>query len=137
MELICISCGNYTYFDVDAEGIKTILLTDAGIVIDDLIIEGWNHSDEALRNNLEDITSYVLKQINEVITFDSSNDRYYNSYVTCGRCGSNQVTVPCSEWHPTMQPNSIDDELIENRTEYLNLRKERYYENRLPCLWQS
>ena len=135
MELICVSCGNYTYFDVEAEGIKVILLDDANIVVEDLIIEGWNHSDEALRNNLEDITSYVLKQINEVITFDSAHDHYYNTYVTCARCGSNQVTVPYSEWHPSMQPISLDDELINNRTEYNNLRKERY-ENNLPVLWQ-
>ena len=74
--------------------------------------------------------NYVLKEPNETVT-DAGNN-----YVTCARCGSRNVVVPYVIWNPPLDNISINDELLENRNEFLNLRKERHYENRLPLLWQ-
>ena len=122
MKLICISCGGFKYFEVEVEALKIIEIDTDGIIVED---DDW-----ILRANLDDIVNYVLREPNETVTDDGNN------YVTCARCGSRNVVVPCVRWNPPLDYVSINDELLENRNEFLNLRKERQYENRLPMLWQ-
>ena len=129
MKLICISCGNFSYFEVEVETLEAIEPNAEGLIVDDATMDDWNYSDTTLRGNLDDIINYVLKDLNETIT-DAGN-----KYLTCAKCGSRNVVVPYVKWNPPLEIVSIDAELIENRTEYLNLRKERY-ENNLPMLWQ-
>ena len=133
MKLICISCSNHLYFEVEVETFKAIEAEGTnGLIIDDAIFDDWNSSDETLRSNLNDIVDYVLKEPNE--TFDCNNK---NKYMICARCGSHSVVVPYVEWNPPPDPVSIDEEIINNRDEYQYLRKERSYANNLPILWQS
>ena len=131
MNLICVSCGNCTYFEVEVEAIKTIESDAEGLIIDDANMDAWNYSDTTLRGNLDDIVSYVLRDPNETVTESG------NKYITCAKCGSRNVVVPCVKWNPPLDNISIDDELLENRNEFLNLRKERHRENFMPVLWQS
>lgn len=123
MNLICVSCGGFTYFEVEVEALKAIEVNDDGLLIDD---DDW-----ILRANLDDILKYVLRDPNETITDEG------NKFITCARCGSRSVVVPIVKWNPPLDNISINDELLENRNEFLNLRKERYRENIMPVLWQS
>ena len=123
MKLICVSCGGYTYFEVEVEALKVIEVNDEGIVLED---EDW-----ILRGNLDDIVNYVLKDPNETVTDQG------NRYIACARCGSRNVVVPCVSWNPPLDDVSIDNEILKNRSEYLYLRKERHRENIMPVLWQS
>jgi hypothetical protein len=136
MKLICINCGNDTYFEADVEGLKAIQPSDEGIIIDDADYDNWNYSDETLRANLMDIVDYVLKDSDNIIHYDSDTGCYYNSYIICARCRSRRVTIPYSEWRPPLPIQSVTNEIMTNRYEYLALRKERIHENYLPVLWQ-
>ena len=122
MKLICVSCGGFTYFEVEVKALKVIEIDTDGLIVED---DDW-----ILRANLDDIIKYVLRDPNETVTDEGNN------YVTCASCGSRKVVVPYVKWNPPLDYISIDDELIENKSEYLNLRKERHYENCLPLLWQ-
>jgi len=137
MKLICIECGNYTYFETDVQGISSVESTAEGIVIKDPFIEGSNYTDETIRGSLIDIIDYVLKQCEQIMRFDAETNRYHNQYITCARCGSKVVTPPYSEWEPTPEFKPLDEELLANHQEFLQLRKERNYENNLPVLWQQ
>ena len=131
MKLICVSCGGFTYFEVELETLKAIEAHDSGLIMDDAIIDDWNYSDATLRDNLDDIINYVLNEPNETIGCDNEN-----KFMICAQCGSRHVVVPCVKWNPPLDHISIDDELNQNRKEYNNLRKERHRENYLPLLWQ-
>ena len=136
IKLICVDCGNFTFFETDVEGLKGVEPNEEGIIIKDSFVENWNYTDETIRGNLTDIIDYVLKQPDDTIRFDHESNKYYNIYITCARCGSRIVTIPSSEWNPTQELLPLDDELLENRKDYLQLRKERSYENNLPVLWK-
>ena len=125
MKLICVSCGGFKFFEVEVEALKAIEVNDDGLIIDDAIF-----SDDVLRENLDRIVNYVLEEPNETTT-DAGNE-----YITCARCSSRNVVVPSVKWNPPLDPISIDDELKENRNEYISLRKERHRENYLPVLFQ-
>ena len=122
MNLICVSCGGFTYFEVEVEALKAIEVNDDGLLIED---DDW-----ILRANLDDMVNYIINEPNETVT-DAGNN-----YVTCASCGSRKVVVPYVRWNPPLDYKSIDDELIENRNEYLHLRKERHREDFMPVLWQ-
>lgn len=131
IQLICLNCGGFTYFDIEVEALRAIEVNDNGLIVDDAIIDDWNYSDETLRGNLDDMVNYVLKQPNETI-----NSNTENTYITCARCNSRKVTVPYMDWHPPHDPISISEEIIKNRNEYHHLRKERDRDHYLPVLWQ-
>jgi len=94
MNLICISCGNFSYFEVEVEAWKGIEVNADGIVVED--------ADWMLRGNLDDIVNYVLKEPNETITKEG------NRYMICARCGSRNVVVPYVRWNPPLDNLSID-----------------------------
>lgn len=96
MNLICISCGGFTYFEVEVEAFKTIEINDDGLVIED---DDW-----ILRANLDDIVKYILRDPNETITDNG------NKFITCARCGSRNVVVPYVKWNPPLDNISIDYE---------------------------
>ncbi len=136
IKLLCLDCGNFTFFETDVEGLKGVEPTEEGIIINDAFVENSNYTDETIRGNLTDIVDYVLKQSDQILQFDQETNRYHNQYITCARCGSELVTPPYSEWKPTANFKPIDDELLENRKDYQQLRKERKDDNNLPILWE-
>ena len=136
IKLICVNCGNYTYFETDVQGIRSVAPTAEGMIIKDSFIEGSNYTDETIRGSMIDIIDYVLKQSEQILQFDPETNKYHNQYIACARCGSKVVTPPYSEWKPTPDFLPLDDELLENSKEFLQLRKERRDDNNLPILWE-
>ena len=136
MKLICLTCGNYTYFKSDVQVHRSIRPTNEGIIVEDAVFDGFNWSDSSIRDALYDNVEYVLKQSLEVLRFDNYSGQYENTMITCGRCNSKRVTPPYSEWRPKGNYQSLQQELIENREEYKNLRKEKTYADNLPILWK-
>ncbi len=132
--MICLTCGNFTYFEIEVEGLKAIETSNAGVVVDDAIIDDWNYSDEVVRDNLHDILTYSLKNQEQAIQYNSQDGRYEHAYISCARCCSHQVCLPYSAWHPPTPNRSLAEELNEHRHEYLSLRKERAYENNMQWM---
>ena len=64
MNLICVSCGGFTYFEVEVEALKVIEIDTDGLIVED---DDW-----ILRANLDDIIKYVLRDPNETVT-DNGN----------------------------------------------------------------
>jgi DNA-directed RNA polymerase subunit RPC12/RpoP len=72
-----------------------------------------------------------------VLQCNSDTGHYENTLITCARCGSKRVTPPYSKWSPKNY-KSVYKEILENREEFKNLRKEKnYHANTLPVLWKS
>jgi len=136
IKLICIEFGNYTFFEAEVEGIKAVEPNEEGVIISDAYFDNWNYTDETIRGNLNDIIDYSIKEHNEVLRFDIDSGRHLNIYITCSRCGSRLVTIPSVEWQPQFDPIPLENELLENRQDFLQLRKERKDDNQLPVLWQ-
>lgn len=137
MKLICAHCGNYTYFTSDVEGLRAVRSTVEGIVVEDAVFDNnWNWSDSVLRDNLQDVVDWVLKQSDQALSYDTETGRYYNSHISCARCDSKRVCPPYSKWSPPKSLRSLEEELMENRNEFKYLRKERHYANQLPVMWE-
>ena len=133
MKLLCLVCGNYIYFETDITTVKEIATNDGHIVIDNALFPDFDYTEDTIRDNLEDIVDYVLKQDDSSLVFDPETESYYNRHISCARCGSNKVTRP---FIPKPRIIPLDRELEENREEFNALRKERNDENHLPQLWQ-
>lgn len=129
MKLICVTCGGFSYFEDEVETVKAVTITDQGLIVEDAVYDDWNNTDDVLRGNLNDIVNYVLKQPNETFKRATGND-----YITCARCSSRMVVVPAMPWNPPLKILSLDEEIINNKDEYLQLRKERHCEDHLPLL---
>ena len=133
MKLLCLVCGNYIYFETDITTVKEITTTGGLISVDNALFPDFDYTEDTIRDNLEDIVDYVLKQDDSSLVFDPETETYYNKHITCARCGSVKVTRP---FIPKPRIIPLDQELEENRKEFNALRKERNDENILPQLWQ-
>ena len=134
MKLLCLVCGNYTYFETEITTVKEITTNDGHIVIDNALFPDFDYTEDTVRENLKDIVDYVLKQDDSSLAFDRETETYYNRHITCARCGSLKVSKP---FRPKPRTISLDQELEENRKEFETIRKERTdHENHLPILWQ-
>ncbi|MBC8400920.1 MAG: hypothetical protein ISR95_00275 [Candidatus Marinimicrobia bacterium] len=137
MRLICLDCGGYVYFEADVEGLRAVTVTPEGLIVEDAIYDDdWNYSDSSLRENLIDVVDFALKQSEQALHMDPETGQVFNNYLTCSRCGSRKVTPPYSKWHPPSDYQSLEQELLENRSEYKTLRKERVRANTLPVLFK-
>ena len=137
MKLICIDCGGYVYFEADVEGLRAVTVSPEGLIVEDAIFdEDWNYSDSTLRENLVDVVDFVLKQSDQALHMDSESGQVLNNYLSCSRCGSRKVSPPYSQWQPPRDHQSLSQEILENRSEYQNLRKERHRANTLPVLFK-
>jgi len=136
MTLLCLECGNYTYFTSDVQVYQSVKPRPEGLLIDDVLLEDFNYSDSNIRDELRDNVDYLLNQGAEAMYFDSYSGEMENSLITCARCESKRITPPYSEWAPKRNPIPLEQELRENRHEYQNLRKEKNYANNLPVVWQ-
>ncbi len=136
MKLLCIQCGNYTYFECDVQMHRSVRPTRNGIIVDDAVFDEYNWSDSNVRDALYDNVDYVLKQSAEVLQYDMDSGHYENTLITCGRCGSKRVTPPYSKWSPKRNYQTLQQEIIDNREEFKDLRKERiYHADNLP-MWE-
>jgi len=133
MKLLCLRCGNYTYFITDITTVKEITTNGGLITIDNALFPDFDYTEDTIRENLKDIVDYVLKQDDSSLAFDPETETYYNKHITCARCGSEKVTKP---FRPKHRIVSLEQELAENREEYYSLRKERNDEDNLPIVWQ-
>jgi len=134
MKLLCLVCGNYTYFETDITTVKEITAAGSLISIDNAMFPDFDYTEDTVRDNLKDIVDYVLKQDDSSLVFDPETESYYNRHISCARCGSPKVSKP---FRPKKRIVSLDQELEENYKEFEALRKERTdHENHLPQLWQ-
>ena len=127
MRLLCVECGNYTYFECDIQIYKSINPTSEGLLLEDAVLDDFNWSDSNVRDELQDNVDYVLRACDEVLQLNMDTGHYENTLITCARCGSKTVTPPYSEWRPKKNHKSLEKELMENREEFKQLRKEKYY----------
>ena len=132
MKLICIDCGNYTYFEADVEMQMAVLSQDGSLSIENADYDNYDYTSDSLRSSLDDLIEIVLRADSECLIFNREIMRYENRYITCVWCGSLNVTPPSCEYIPPKEYVSIDEELNNNRDEYLRLKKEGKYASLLP-----
>jgi len=132
MKLICIDCGNYTYFESDVEMQMAVLSHDGSLSIENADYDNYDYTSDSLRCSLDDLIACVLRADSESLSFNREIMRYENRYITCVWCGSSNVTPPSCEYFPPREQVSIDEELKNNRNEYLRLKKEGKYASLLP-----
>ena len=124
MKLICIDCGNYTYFAADVEMQMAALSHDGSVSIENAEYENYDYTSDSVRRSLDDLIGYVLRTGEDVLSFNPKIDRYENRYITCVWCGSSTVTPPSCEYSQPREYVSIDEEIKNNNTEYQWLKKE-------------
>jgi len=136
MKMICTSCGNYTYFESDVQMFRMIKPTNEGLLLEDAMFEDFNWSDSNIRDELQDNVDYVIRACDETLQHNMDTGYYENTLITCARCGSKSVTPPYSKWHPKRNLKSVQQEVLDNSSEFKQLRKEKRYANTLPVLWK-
>ena len=136
MQLICHDCWNYSYFEADVETLRELKAGNGQLIVQDTKFEDFNYSESMLRDNLNDIVQYVIKQNGAALIWDPESESYQNNYISCAKCGSKKVTKPYSLWHSNRH-QSLDRELIANHKEFTELRREKKYANRMPVLWEK
>ncbi|TVL98082.1 MAG: hypothetical protein CV087_21780 [Candidatus Brocadia sp. WS118] len=124
IKLICIDCGNYTYFEADAETVREVRVTPEGLLVGDVCWSDCNESEEQLLGTLSDTIHYALDP-----------EEPYHS-VQCARCGSNRVTIPFCEWSPDKEYQSVEEQIFNHREELKQLRKERRSHDNKLLLWK-
>ena len=134
MKLICINCGNYTFWEADVEMQMAVLSQDGSLSIENADYDNYDYTSDSLRSSLDDLIEIVLRADSECLIFNREIMRYENRYITCVWCGSLNVTPPSCEYIPPKEYVSIDEELNNNRDEYLRLKKEGKYASLLPEL---
>ena len=124
MKLICIDCGNYTYFAADIEMQMAALSQDGSVLIENAEYESYDYTSDSVRRSLDDLIGYVLRTGEDLLIYNRKINRYENRYITCVWCGSSNVTPPSCEYIQPREYQSIDEEINSNRNEYLQLKKE-------------
>ena len=132
MKLICIDCGNYTYFESDVEMQMAVLSQDGSLSIENAEYDNYDYTSDSLRCSLDDLIEIVLRADSACLSFNREIMRYENRYITCVWCGSSNVTPPSCEYVQPREYVSIDEELKNNQNEYLKLKKEGKYASLLP-----
>ena len=125
MKLICIDCGNYTYFEADIEMQMAVLSHDGSVSIENAEYDSYDVTSDSVRSSLDDLIEIVLRADIDTLSFNSTTMKYENRYITCVWCGSSVVTPQTCEYIQPREYVSIDEEINKNRNEYLRLKKER------------
>jgi len=124
MKLICIDCGNYTYFAADIEMQMAVLSSDGSVSIENAEYDNYDYTSDSLRSSLDDLIEIVLRADSDFLSLNRITMKYENRYITCVWCGSSSVTPPTCEYIQLREYQSIDEEINGNRNEYLRLKKE-------------
>jgi len=61
MKLICIDCGNYTYFGTDIEMQMAVLSHNGSVLIENAEYESYDYTSDSVRRSLDDLIGYVLR----------------------------------------------------------------------------
>ena len=104
--------------------------------MDDVVIDDYNFSDSSVRDDLQDNVDYVLKSSVDLLQYNTDSGHYENTLITCARCESKRVIPPYSKWQPKRNYQSLEKEIMDNKNEFKNLRKEQTHANNLPVLWK-
>jgi len=132
MNLLCLRCGNTTYFETVVETVFEVVINEDGVMIENAVFPDMDYTEETLRDNLNDLLEYTLKQAEPDLLFDAETETYYSHYFQCARCGHEKVVPPIK---PKPVEQSLAEELAQHREEYFQLRKERqHYADYLPRL---
>ncbi len=133
MKLICIDCGNYAYFAADVEMQMAVLSREGSVTIENAEFDNYDYTSDSVRSSLNDLIEIVLRADDDALCFNRNIMKYENRYITCVWCGSSVVTPPSCEYVQPREYQSIDEELKNNRNEYIRLKKEgRKYAYLLP-----
>ena len=124
MKLICIDCGNYTYFAADVEMQMAVLSHNGSVSIENAEYDSYDYTSDSVRGSLDDLIEYVLRANDDLLSFNRKTMKYENRYITCVWCGSSAITPPSCEYVQPREYQSINDEINSNRNEYLRLKKE-------------
>ena len=124
MKLICIDCGNYTYFAADIEMQMAVLSSDGSVSIENAEYDDYDYTSDSVRRSLDDLIEIVLRADSDFLSFNRITMKYENRYITCVWCGSSVVTPPTCEYIQPREYVSIDEEINDNRNEYRRLKKE-------------
>ena len=124
MKLICIDCGNYTYFAADIEMQMAVLSSDGSVSIENAEYDDYDYTSDSVRRSLDDLIEIVLRADCDFLSLNRITMKYENRYITCVWCGSSSVTPPSCEYVQPQEYQSIDEEINDNRNEYLRLKKE-------------
>ena len=124
MKLICIDCGNYTYFAADIEMQMAVISQEGCVIIENAQFDSYDYTSDSVRSSLDELIAYVSRAYEDTLVYDHKTRRYENRYITCVWCGSSAVTSPTCEYSRPSEYQSIDEEISSNRNEYLRLKKE-------------
>ena len=124
MKLICIDCGNYTYFAVDIEMQMAAISQNGSVSIENAEYDSYDYTSDSVRSSLDEIIEYVSRAYEDTLVYNQKKRRYENRYITCVWCGSSVVTPPTCEYSRPSEYQSFDEEINSNRNEYLRLNKE-------------
>ena len=124
MKLICIDCGNYSYFAADIEMQMAVISGGGGVSIENAEYESYDYTSDSVRSSLDELIEYVSRAYEDTLAYNHKKRRYENRYMTCVWCGSKSVTPPTCECNQPRKYLSIDEEINNNRNEYLRLKKE-------------
>ena len=134
MKLLCLVCGNYTYFELEVETFKQLNISGDGCLqITNAVFDGFDFTEDSLRTNLKYQIDSIIDQNNSGMVFDANTESYFSALqIQCGRCSSKRVTIPSNNY----KKFSLEDELKINREEYKQMRREKINENSLPVLFE-
>jgi hypothetical protein len=124
MNLLCLRCGNATYFETEVETVVEVTVIEGGIKIENALYPDLDYTAETLGDNLNDLLEYTDRQAESDMLFDADTDTYYSRYFKCARCGHNKVAPPLKPKRPELP---LADELAQHHEEYSHLRKERQH----------
>ncbi|MBC8198413.1 MAG: hypothetical protein H8E60_11085 [Candidatus Marinimicrobia bacterium] len=124
MHLVCNACFNYSYFTTSVELVREIKIDNGNIVIEDSLCQDFNFSATAFRHLLQDIINYVKRVDFDAMDYNEDSHCFENKYISCSECEGKMVTVPQRKIK-IVKPESLGEEIIENRKELLNLRRRK------------
>ena len=133
---ICCQCGNSHYFTSDVAISKTVSPIVGMLKIDNLRFADRDLSEQQLRDGLQENIENLKKLKAAELFYDPGRQRYYSEYLSCARCGSDQVIKHADPWNASSSYTNISDELTANRLTYLQLIKEKNHADNLPVLWR-
>jgi hypothetical protein len=132
--ILCLTCGNQTYFETDVETMKEVKTDSQGIIIEEAYFSDYNQGEEMIRTGLFDNYHATLKLHADSLSLDYYSQRCFNPYLSCAVCKSREVIFPSSTWTPKRKLLPLQDEILSHSNEYKSLRKEQNSENKLPVL---
>ena len=135
--MICVSCGNETYFETDVETMQEVKTDPQGIIIEEAFFAEYNQGEDMIRTGVHENFHATLKLHADSLSLDYYSQRYFNPYLSCAVCHSREVIFQSSTWTPKRKLLPLNEEILSHSFEYHSLRKEQNNANKLPVLWKQ